>query len=382
MNITPIRSDADHRKRLKRLEKLLADPQSDRDEVEVLSILIEKWEEERYVLEAPSALEAILFRMERANLKPRQLEPYIGSRSRVSEVLTGARALSIEMIRALNTHLGIPAAALINEPPAKPGRMEPPSKPAMTKLQQLGVLKPRESFEKLLQRAFGPQQNNALLRKTRTSRTNAKTDQSALQAWCAAVQILAAAQRVPAHATKKTPTIRDARALAKLSAQEDGPEQVRDALAGLGIAFVVLDHLPGTYLDGAAMCRHPDGVPIIAVTRRHDRLDNFWFTLLHEFMHVVLHISRERPLIVDDLEVSGEEDFEEEADRYAQAALIPPKVWKRNDTDDFNLADVVRTAQEAGVHPAVVAGRWQREHNDYRRFAKVVGRGEVRSRKL
>jgi HTH-type transcriptional regulator/antitoxin HigA len=382
MNIAPIRSDADHRKSMRRLQRLLSDPRRDPDEFEVLSILIEKWEEERYVIASPSAVEAIQFRMERGDLKARQLEPYIGSRSRVSEVLNGTRALSIEMIRALNVHLGIPAAALINQPQGKPDRMKPPSKPAMTKLQQLGVLKARESFSNFLLRAFGPQPRNALLRKTRTSRTNAKTDQSALFAWCAAVQILAAKERISATAAKRTLTIRDARTLAKLSTRENGPELVRGALAELGVVLVVLDHLPGTFLDGAAMCRHSDGVPIIALTRRHDRLDNFWFTLLHEFMHVVLHLDPDRPLIVDDLEIRGDEDFEEEADRHAQRALIPPQVWSRNDTDDFDLEDVARTAREAGVHPAIVAGRWQREHNDYRRFAKFVGRGEVRSRKL
>jgi HTH-type transcriptional regulator/antitoxin HigA len=252
----------------------------------------------------------------------------------------------------------------------------------MTKLQELGVMKIRESFSSFLQRAFGPQTSTALLRKTRTSRTNAKTDQSALQGWCAAVQILAAKDRISALTAKRIPTIRDGRILAKLSAREDGPERVRDALAEFGVVFVVLDHLPCTYLDGAAMCRQSDGVPIIAVTRRHDRLDNFWFTLLHEFMHVVLHLNRDRPLIVDDLEVRGEEDFEDEADKHAQAALIPSKIWSRNDTGNFDLDDVARTAREAGVHPAIVAGRWQREHNDYRRFAKLVGRGEMRSRKL
>lgn len=382
MKLAPIRSEADHRKSIARLEKLLAGSHPDCDEIEVLSILIEKWEDEHFAIAAPSAVEAIQFRMQRGGLKARQLEPYIGSRSRVSEVLKGTRALSIEMIRALNTHLGIPAAALINQPRAKPDRIEPPSKPALTKLQQLGVMKARESFIEFLQRAFGPQPANALLRKTRTSRTNAKTDQSALQAWCAAVQILAAKARPKVKPSKRAPTIADARLLAKLSSQEDGPEKVREWLAERGIVLVVLDHLPGTYLDGAAMCRHGDGVPIIALTRRHDRLDNFWFTLLHEFMHVVLHLNSERPVIVDDLEVRGEEDFEEEADRFAQEALIPPKIWKRNDSEDFDLADVVRTAQEAGVDPAIVAGRWQREHNDYRRFAKFVGRGEVRSRTL
>ncbi len=383
MNIAPIRSESDHRKSLKRLEKLLAEPSVNRDEAEVLSILIEKWEDESFAFANPTAVEAIRFRMDRGEVSARDLEPLIGSRARVSEILRGTRPLSIEMIKALNVHLGIPAAALINQPRARPDRIDPPSKAALEKLLDLGVMKVRETFEAFLHRGLGPTTpTGALLRKTRTSRTNAKTDQSALYAWCSAVQIIAAKHSISTKAAKHSPTVREGRELAKLSVHEDGPERVREALAKLGIILVVLDHLPGTYLDGAAMCRQLDGVPIIAITRRHDRLDNFWFTLLHEYMHVALHLGDERPVIVDDLEVRGEEDFEEEADRNAQLALIPKKVWERNDSDDFDLVDLVRTARQAGVHPAIVAGRWQREHNDYRRFSKFVGRGEVRSRKL
>lgn len=381
MIVTPIRTETDHRKSLKRLEKILAEPSANRDEVEVLSILIEKWEEEQFEFGNPSAIEAIKFRMQRGGVSARELEPFIGSRARVSEILRGTRPLSIDMIKALNAHLGIPAAALINQQRARPDRIEPPSKAALEKLIELGVMKARETFDAFLQRGLGSP-SAALLRKTRTSRTNEKTDQSALQAWLAAVQIEAAKHSVPAPSVKGLAAVKKGRELAKLSVHEDGPERVRDALAKLGIVLVVLDHLPGTYLDGAAMCRRKDGVGIIAITRRHDRLDNFWFTLLHEYMHVALHLGNDRPVIIDDLEVRGEEDFEAEADLNAQLALIPKNVWERNNSDDFDLVDLARTARQAGVHRAIVAGRWQREHNDYRRFSKFVGRGEVRGRTL
>lgn len=383
MSIAPIRTEAEYHKRLDLLEKAMLKSRPNPDEIAVQSILVEKWEEQRYVIAAPSAIEAIKFRMARGGLKPRDLEPYIGSRSRVSEVLSGARPLSIEMIRALNMHLGIPAAPLIKAPAPKRDRLPAPSKLALAKLQSFGLMKARESFAAFIGRGLGTEGFAALLRKTRTSRTNAKTDLSALHGWCAAVQIMAADQALAKSPTKaKKPIVKQARTLAKLSAHADGPERVRAALAGMGVAFVVLDHLPGTYLDGAAMCRIADGAPIIAITRRHDRLDNFWFTLLHEYMHVVLHLNPDRPVILDDLEVRGDEDFEAEADSHAQEALIPPAIWKRGDSDDFDLEDVADMAREAEVHPAIVAGRWQREHNDYRRFAKIVGRGEVRGRDL
>jgi HTH-type transcriptional regulator/antitoxin HigA len=145
----------------------------------------------------------------------------------------------------------------------------------------------------------------------------------------------------------------------------------------MGIILVIIEHLPGTYLDGAAM-RRKDGVPVIALTLRHDRIDNFWFTLLHEFAHVACHLSDDTSLILDDLEIRSFERIEGEADRFAQRCLIPDKIWKNRSAESFEVADVIETASEAGVHPAIVAGRWQREHGDYRKFAKLLGRGEVR----
>ena len=85
--------------------------------------------------------------------------------------------------------------------------------------------------------------------------------------------------------------------LARLSVHADGPARVAKVLRSFGIVFVVLEHLPGTYLDGAAL-RRSDGVPVIAITLRYDRLDNFWFTLIHEFCHVACHLSADTPVIL------------------------------------------------------------------------------------
>jgi HTH-type transcriptional regulator/antitoxin HigA len=108
--------------------------------------------------------------------------------------------------------------------------------------------------------------------------------------------------------------------------------------------------------------RRNDGASIIALTLRHDRIDNFWFTLLHEFAHVVCHLSEDLDFIVDDLEIRSAAYIEDEADRFAQDALIPSQLWLERSSTDFDVSDVVSTAFEAGVHPAIIAGRWQREH--------------------
>jgi HTH-type transcriptional regulator/antitoxin HigA len=215
-----------------------------------------------------------------------------------------------------------------------------------------------------------------MLRKTRTDRTNAKTDFGALEAWCAAVLLKAAAVRLPKK-TKRVPGFDEARRLAQLSVLTDWPTRVREALAELGVVLVTLDHLPGTFLDGAAICRG-DGAPVIALTLRHDRLDNFWFTLLHEFAHVSCHLSGETAVILDDLDVNGSVGIEAEADEFARNALVPKEIWEERVSAEMNVEALLSIAAEAGVHPAVVAGRWRYEHGDYRRFSRLLGRGKVR----
>ena len=126
MIVKPIRTEADYERSLSRLEALM-DAEvgtSAGDELDVLASLIERYEDEQFPIVAPTPLAAIRFRMEQQNLTPRDLAPYIGSRARVSEVLSGTRPLSIDMIRALSQHLGIPADVLIRP---EPDQQEAPS---------------------------------------------------------------------------------------------------------------------------------------------------------------------------------------------------------------------------------------------------------------
>ena len=372
----PLRSQRDHDRALKRAAALIdsSDP-AELDELEVLQMLIERWEHDQIAVAPPTPLDAIQFRMAQDGLKPRDLEPYLGSRSRVSEVLSGTRPLSIDMIRALHHHLGIPAASLIGPEPETQDRYDAPSKAALNKLRSFGVMRRGEAFTDFLARSFAGVPSAAMLRKTRTARTNAKTDQSALTAWCGAVLLRADAVS-PAPPTMAL-NHQSARTIASLSIHPNGPIEARHLLARMGVVLVTLDHLQGTYLDGAAL-RRSDGTPIVALTLRHDRIDNFWFTLLHECAHVCLHLGGDHSIIVDDLDVRGGDTTEAEADRFASDALIPPDLWIAANRVDLTPSDIVAVAARANVHPAIVAGRWQREHGDYRRFSRMLGHGEVR----
>lgn len=114
-----IKSNSDHQAALARLDELFdLDPApgtSESDEIEVLALLIETYEKEAFPIDLPSPTEAIKFRMDQQGLAQKDLVPYIGSKSKVSEVLNGKRALSLKMIRNLNQGLGIPYEVLIQE---------------------------------------------------------------------------------------------------------------------------------------------------------------------------------------------------------------------------------------------------------------------------
>ncbi len=89
------------------------------DELELLATLVELYEEKKYPIDLPDAVSAIRFRMEQQDLKQKDLVPFIGSKSKVSEVLSGQRPLSLSMIRGLHAGLGIPVEVLLQEPAAR-----------------------------------------------------------------------------------------------------------------------------------------------------------------------------------------------------------------------------------------------------------------------
>lgn len=117
MNITPIRTQKDYNNALKRLEVIFdAAPKTKQgDELEILSILIEKYEQEKFPIDLPDPIEAIKFRMEQMGIKQKDLVAAVGFKSRVSEVLNRKRKLTLDMIRELSLYLHIPTEVLIQE---------------------------------------------------------------------------------------------------------------------------------------------------------------------------------------------------------------------------------------------------------------------------
>lgn len=117
MDINPIKTERDYRRALKEIESLMdADVGSrEGDRLDVLVTLAEAWEQKHHAIDAPDPVQAIEFAMEQRGLSRRDLEPYIGSRARVAEILNHKRPLTLPMIRRLHSGLGIPAEVLIGE---------------------------------------------------------------------------------------------------------------------------------------------------------------------------------------------------------------------------------------------------------------------------
>ena len=398
MDIKPIRTEQDYEATLARIDGLmdaeLGTPEG--EELDVLVDLVEMYESRHVPMGYPSPVEAIEFRMEQEGLSPRDLIPFIGSGARVSEVLSGKRAITMPMARALRRHLGIPADVLLRDSEATVDDPLAGLEWSRFPLKEMAKRKwipdlpdlaqqAKELVGDLIERAGGWQvAGAAMYRKNDHLRANAKTDPYALKAWC--WQVLATANlNPPAMAYEPgTVTLDFLTQVARLSASEQGPRLAHEFLAEHGIPLVTERHLPRTYLDGAAL-RLGDGRPLIGLTLRHDRIDSFWFCLLHELAHVGRHMDQDSgDAFVDDLSLSTaardrEDPRETQADEWAAEALIPRDAWETSTArDDPTPMAVMHLAHLLGVHPATVAGRVRHERQNYRLLSQFVGTGEVR----
>ncbi len=168
--------------------------------------------------------------------------------------------------------------------------------------------------------------------------------------------------------------------LVSLTKLTDGPRRARALLASKGIVLVTEEHLPGTYLDGAAMLS-PSDHPVIGLTLRHDRLDNFWFVLFHELGHVFRHLGDGlRYDFFDDDSSATADRVEFEADQYALNNLIPDEQWDQC-LSRFALSEeaVRMDADSLGIDVSIIAGRIRRERGDYTILTDLVGHRQVRA---
>lgn len=422
-----IRTEKDYQDALERLNVLMdAAPGSpEDDELDLLSFLVEKYEEEHFPIDLPDPLEAIKFRMEQQGLTRKDLVQYIGSQSKVSEVLNRKRPLSLAMIRALHDGLGIPAEVLLQRlgGQLEERRFDPEEYP-LKEMHAAGYFpgvaslrKVKEQAGELLEKLFSPladlpeqmvycrntgfaPDQSMVINASGVSVANGHADyagsaeqpakesrmaerpdrevnENALRAWQAKALQICAAQELPKY-SKQTITEEFIRRLARLSVFPNGPLLARQVLLDSGIHFVILPHLPQTYLDGACF-KTRRGRPVIGMTLRHDRLDNFWFTLVHELSHVLLHLQKDHFVFFDDTEhglrhACNQQELE--ANRLSMGLLIPDEIWETEKATLVATMDehaLIELAQELDISPAIVAGRIRWESGNFALFNDLLG---------
>jgi HTH-type transcriptional regulator/antitoxin HigA len=327
--------------------------------------------------------------MEEKGLKQKDLASIFGGKNRASEVLARKRPLTLSMIRALSESLQIPTDLLIHEQGSSLPDVEvddeddiPISMPLLVKS---GFFSDEEasrfSTADIVQRYLKPRHGPLYLKRTITYGATPSTNKTNLKMWVSRVRELATATRRQRGVWRPGTITEDFLTyVARLSWSDKGPKLVQEFLAEKGIALVILPSLPSTKLDGAAM-QDQDGVPIIGLTIRHDRLDNFWFTLVHELVHVWKHLPERDVAITDeDLDKNHEDDDvkESEANRLARNAFIPKSIWVRSEAYLRPTYESVQSlAAQLHISPAIVAGRLRREKTGYGVFGKLVGQRQV-----
>lgn len=389
-----IKTDADYQSALTRIETLFdAKPGTpEGDELDLLATLVELYEKQTFPIGLPTPVDAIRFRMEQQGLKNKDLIPFFGSASKVSEVLSGQRNLSLTMIRNLVNGLGIPAEVLLQEPGAKLKTDEEVNRFKNFPLGEMvkrgwfpgftGTLSDAKHQIEDLAAAFVGTLGTAYLCPAfnrQNIRSGDDCDENALMAWRIRVMNLALRETLPPY-KKGTLNHGFLAELARLSYLDTGPKLAKEFLNKSGIHLVFERHLPKTFLDGAAM-KLPDGAPVIALALRHDRLDNFWFTLFHELAHVSQHLDKDgAEVFFDDLTEKGKTECEKEADAFASNALIPDSKWEAAGlTKHSSPFDVYSLAASLRISPAIPAGRLRLEAHDYTIFKNMIGQGKVRA---
>jgi HTH-type transcriptional regulator/antitoxin HigA len=166
--------------------------------------------------------------------------------------------------------------------------------------------------------------------------------------------------------------------IARLSADVRQLASLEEVLLARGIVLVHERAIPGVKVDGAVF-KLRGGNPVIGLSLRYPRLDHYWFTLMHELAHVVLHDALLTSPIIDDLDGESSELIEKQANRLASNSFIPSNLW-RSCPAKYSLkeADVHSFAESLGIAPHVVAGRLRRELGRHDLFSALINTVDVR----
>lgn len=166
----------------------------------------------------------------------------------------------------------------------------------------------------------------------------------------------------------------------KLSRDKDGINKVVEMLLGYGVIIIFEPHLPKTKIDGAAMSLDKK-YAVIGMSIRFDRIDNFWFVLMHELGHILLHWPKVlyTAIIDENAGEDGDDTLEKEADDFAENAIMPKEKWQSSLVRFTKSSKTIEDfADRHSLHPALIAGRIRRDRG-YTDFSDMLGSGEVRA---
>lgn len=291
----------------------------------------------------------------------------------VSEIVRGRKQITPDTALQLSEAFGTSAAFWINlegqyrlhlarsghEEALVARRSRLYSLAPVSELIQRGWIRKTDSIDELEQGVCGflqiesPDQQPTLAVSLRQTQTREPEVQAEI-AWAKRVQHLAEAQDVgaPFDRNQVTAALPE---LLQYTAEAKHAGRVPPLLQSWGIHFVIVPHLSHTYLDGAAFTTGEH--PIVALTLRYDRIDNFWFTLLHEMAHI---LAGHPGIYLDDLETLGDNELEVEANKLAQDWLIDPEAldrFVRLTRPYFSGEKIVAFARQQGRHRGIVLGR-------------------------
>lgn len=394
MNIKIIKNPKEYKEALANFNSLIENERHNQDDlIGVLALLIENYENENFDIGLPDPVSAIEFRMEQMELTRKDMVKYLGSQSRVSEILTRSKPLSLSMIRNLHEGLGIPYDVLMQEQKHTLDQrdVEYTDYPIVAMYNQgffskaiKSASEAKSRAEELIKDFFEPvnltpfsDQNYAHLRSSCAHLTNKRMDELALQAWQAKVLHQTKDITLP-ECNLKNINLEFLSEVLKLSKFKKGPLLAKEVLAQNGIHLVFQEHLPKTYLDGAAMWGIDRKNPVVGMTIRYDRLDNFWFVLMHELAHVALHLKDSDKPYFDDVEGDNKDSKEDEADVMALESLVPESKWTEYLSLLTTPESVIGLSKKLSVHPSIIAGRYRKDTGDYRIFNRLIGSKEVR----
>lgn len=173
-------------------------------------------------------------------------------------------------------------------------------------------------------------------------------------------------------------TATDLQHIAKLSGDVRNLSKLRHILASYGVVLVYEPSIEGMKLDGAVFLMD-SGIPVVALSLRYPRLDIFWFSLLHELAHIVLHHDQLMAPILDDHDSPSEDIVELQADKLARDSLISRADW-RSCSAKYTQSEeeLIQFAHKVNVHPSIVAGRLRRDWNRHDIFSKIINEVDVR----